>query len=106
MPKRMTVKKYATEEVQGAGSYVKLSAIKVKEIKALRKRANDQDSEFDVFGMGMSLVAEHVLDWNWVDDDGEPLPAPQESPEVLDELTSDEANLIARLLMGEDEAKN
>ena len=115
MPKRATVKRHETDEVQGEGSYVVVTGIKVKEIRQLRERAREvaatlkrgEDAEdFDEFEASLALVAKHITDWNWVDDDEQPLPVPNEHPEVMDELTNEEAIFLTELLIGKDEAKN
>lgn len=98
MPKRQSVKKHDTSEVQGEDSYAVLSAVKVKEIRVIRKLAKTEN--FDEFEGGVSLLAKHVIGWNWVDDDGEPLPIPKDNPEVIDELTDDESKFLVNLMMG------
>jgi hypothetical protein len=50
-------------------------------------------------GRGVELVTELVVDWNLTDDDGKPLPLPKDKPEVLDELTIEVIELIARQIM-------
>ena len=54
----------------------------------------------------MDLVSAHVLEWNFVDDEGEPLPQPAEKPEVVDELTEEEATFIVLALTNSEEQKN
>ncbi len=104
MAKRVSVVKYETDEVQGEGSYVVLSALKVKEIRALRQKG--KDDETDAFEGGLEILAKHVVDWNWVDDDGKPLDLPKDNSDVIDELTNEEAELLSELLIGDKEAKN
>jgi hypothetical protein len=105
MPKRQSVKKHDSSEVQGEGSFVVTTAVKVKEIRKIRKHATDP--EFDDFEGGIELLAGHVIKWNWVDDDGDPLPSPVEDPKVIDELTNDESEYLVGLLMGgKEESKN
>ena len=41
MPKRQTVKRVETVKIQGEGSFVKVSGVKVSEIKATRKQSLD-----------------------------------------------------------------
>lgn len=105
MPKRKSVRTHKTDEVQGEGSFVVTTSVKVREIRELRKLGKDPD--FDEFEGGISLLARHIKDWNWVDDDGKPLLLPKDNPEVIDELTNEESEFLVGLLMGEeDEAKN
>jgi len=105
MPKRQSVKRHDTTEVQGEDSYAILSSVKVKEIKAIRLKS-EADPEFDAFQSGLDILADHILGWNWVDDAGDPLPSPKGNPEVLDELCQEEATYLVSLLMGDEESKN
>lgn len=47
-----------------------------------------------------TYLARHVLDWNWPDDEGEPLPKPHGNPEVFKLLTMPELMFIGRALSG------
>ena len=98
MPKRKSVKRHDTVEVQGEGSYVVTSGVKVREIRRIRELAEDED--FNEFEGGIALLSRHIVEWNWVDDDGQPLPLPKDSPNVIDELTEEEAELLVGLLIG------
>lgn len=99
MSKRQSVKRHESVEVQGEGSFVVVSAVKVKEIRAIRKISDSP--EFDDFEGGIKLLSRHVVDWNWVDDDDKPLPTPKEKPEIIEELTDQESQFLVSLLMGE-----
>lgn len=99
MPKRKSVKKHDASEVQGEGAFVVTTAVKVKEIREIRRLAKTDD--FDEFEGGVSMLAKHIIDWNFVDDEGKPLPVPKDRPEVVDELTNEESEFLAELLMGE-----
>lgn len=99
MPKRKTVKRFETEDLQGEDSYVVITGLKVKEVKALRKLDSDDD-DFDAFEGGLNFIRQHVLDWNWVDDLGEPLPTPKEDPDVVYELTNEESEFLANIISG------
>jgi len=126
MAKRRSIRRVDTEELQGEGSFVVVSAVKTKEIKKTRKlsleaeqaqkavnklrKAGDEDIEdvesFDGFQAGLDMIQRHLVDWNWVDDDDVPLPKPKDHPEVVDELSTDEVTYLADLLTGEGESKN
>ena len=60
MPKRQSVKRHDTAEVQGEDSYAILSSVKVKEIKKIRLQS-EADPEFDAFQSGLDLLAGHIL---------------------------------------------
>ena len=98
-------KRIATDEMQGEGSFVILVPLKVKEVRAARKMAASGEA-YDAYEEGLKMLAKHIVGWDWVGDDDEPLAVPSKHPEVLYELTNDEANYLTELLMGEDEAKN
>jgi len=102
--KRQSVKTHKTDEVQGEGSTVVITAVKVKEIRQIRKQAKEED--FDEFEGGVSLLAKHVIGWNWVDDEGNPLPIPKDNPEVIDELTDEESKFLVDLMMGSPKGSN
>ena len=105
MARRVSVIKHATDEVQGEGSFVTMTALKVSEIRALRK-ANADEGELDAFAEGLAMIATHVIAWDWVDDNGDELPLPGVDPEVMDKLTHQEADLLSDLLTGDVETKN
>ena len=105
MPKRQSVKKHDASVVQGEGSFVITTAVKVKEIREIRKHAADED--FDDFEGGIALLAKHIIKWNFVDDEGNPLSCPKDDPTVIDDLTNEESEFLVGLLMGEKgESKN
>ena len=104
MPKRKSVKTIKSDEVQGEGSYIRIVQLKVRKIREMRERVEAE--KMDMFEVGLELVEDQVLEWNWVGDDGEPLPQVKDSPEVLNELTEEEATFIVNQLIGADEAKN
>jgi len=124
MPKRRTIIKVACDEVQGEDSWVELRVFTYMEMrerwafldranppgkeKAEGKRADlieaeeDEDGLPDLTGEEMEQMAkenfDHVLAWNWVDDDGDPLPQPQERPGVLELLNAAETRFLGRAL--------
>lgn len=99
MSKRTSVKQFPCDEIQGEGSYVVVTAVKVREIRGIRKKA--KDPEFDDFEGGIQLLARHIVKWNFVDDEGNPLPIPSEDPKVIDELTDEESQFLVGCIMGE-----
>lgn len=104
MPKRQTVKRHATDEIQGEGSYVIVTGVKIGEIRKIKKLS--EDPEYDQFEGGLEMVADHVREWNWVDDEGKPLPLPKDDPLVVDDLTNEETEYLAELLIGSVASKN
>ena len=51
---------------------------------------------------------DHIKEWNWVDDDGAPLPQVKDAPDVIDTLTMDEVSALSEALgaTDDDAAKN
>lgn len=105
MPTRLIVKKYASEEVQGDDSFVEVSGIKVGEIRQLREM-RDGGEDFNWLESSLELVARHIVNWNWVDDEDEPMPLPSEDPSVVNDLYHYELEFLSGIIMGGDEAKN
>lgn len=109
MPKRLSTRKYISAEIQGEDSFIVVSRLTVgeaREIHKLNKRrqqADDGLEEEDAMAAVLPLYAQHVIDWNWVDDEEEPLPLPGKNPEILDTLTDLEFSYIADILSGENE---
>ena len=104
-PKRRRVVRHDSTGVQGEGSWVIVAALTVAEMRAFRKRADEED--FDAFELGVEVLKTHVYEWNWVDDDDVPLPQPKDDPEVIDLLTDDEVDFLSGRIQGsEAEAKN
>ena len=46
------------------------------------------------------LLTANVIEWNWVDDAGKALPVPSADPSVIERLTDDEVNFLARAIQG------
>jgi hypothetical protein len=97
---RKSVRRIDTSEVHAEGSFVVVSGLKVKEIRALRKLSDSED--YDSFESGLQILRDHIVEWNWVDDDGEPLANPKDNPDVLDELTSGEVEYLSNVMIGQD----
>lgn len=122
MPQRKSVVRVDTEEFQGEGSFVTIVALKVREIREYRKQADakelneetgEMEPSFDAFEGGVDMLKTHIKEWNWVDDDGNPLDQVPANPEVVDEITNAESEFLANLLLfgpkadkPEDETKN
>ena len=136
MSKRVSSRKEPSDEVQGEGSWVELTGMKVKEMKDQQVAAaearkarkdyqkrlkahmklqtdnpdledmDDFEADIDALDFGIGKLKVHVLSWNWVDDNGAPLAQPSEDESVFDELTDSEVTFIINKLMGVDESKN
>jgi hypothetical protein len=113
MPERKTsVVRVSSEAVQGDGSWVDIQRLKWGEIKRLSKTqkeiqtAGSEGSDVAI-RVSDALLAEHVMAWNWVAEDGSPLPQPHGNAEVMDDLTNEEFEFLADAIAGsEDRRKN
>lgn len=99
MPKRMFKhrgNRFPCDEVQGEDSYVVFDRLTVAEAREFsRLTAEDNPRRQDK--RAVEMMARKIMDWNWVDDDGEPLPVPSTDGAVIDRLTDPELSLLARL---------
>lgn len=131
MPKRRSVIQIACDEVQGEDSWVKLRVLTYVEqrdmLKEARKRRKkrreerrvdveefgDDDNLYDL-GLApedmdeiLSKYVDHIVEWNWVDDDDKPLPQPGTVENPLTLLNTVEiAFLGEKLAEGKGDSKN
>lgn len=101
MAKRRVQKRFDTKEVQGEGSYVILTSLRVKERRDFIKK-NKTDDDFSALEWGVELLTKHVIEWNWVGDSGDLLPLPKDEPQVMDYMTDEESEFLANLLVNSD----
>ena len=105
MAKRLsrTQKKFDTSDVQGEGSFVVLNSMTLGEIREVRRLQTDENT--DTLEELAELIRRQLVDWNWVDGDGKPLPIDESG---INDLLFDEVKAIAELLAGDDakELKN
>lgn len=113
MPKRQNTQKLASPELQGDDSYIIMVSPKVgemddfraviaplnTEIDNLRKSGQDGSSEFaeltqELEDLSRDLIPRFVKSWNWVDDNDEPLPQPDQIN--IKELTIHELQWLTR----------
>ncbi len=105
MPKRQNIRRFPSEAVQGEGSWVEVSRLTVGEAREADRLRNDPG--VDSFEAVSGIYQNHVRAWNWVDDDGKPLPLPKDDPGVVDKLTDQEFAFLGDCLAGsEEEQKN
>jgi len=97
MPKRKNTKQIPSPELQGEDSWIEMKAPKVGDMKTYRKcigglikkqhklQASDKmqtpemiDVLTAIEAAGHDFILEHIVAWNWVDDDDKPLPQPHE----------------------------
>lgn len=102
MPARQNVKTIPTPAVQGDDSWIKIKAMTVEQFnrnQAILRQAQQPDANAETLdSLATELFAEVVMDWNWVDDDGKPLPKPNGNPKVFGTLTMAELLTIGEAL--------
>lgn len=110
---RITSRRVDTTDLQGEGSYVvfrKLTYGAQKEARRfvvignVRERKDLTVEEIDkLIGeeekLTIELLTTGIIDWNWEDEDGKPLPIPTKA-EDLDKFTGEEINFLVMCCMG------
>jgi len=98
--RQITEKKADSAEVQGEGSWFTYKLLTVGE---RRKFAEEGSTQLEFHA---KIVAMKVTDWNWADENDDPLPHPSEEG-FENSLTDDELLFIFRTIAGsEGERKN
>jgi hypothetical protein len=49
-----------------------------------------------------SFISNHVVEWNWADEEGTPLPMPRHEITVLDKLMNEELTFLSLALAGQE----
>jgi hypothetical protein len=101
MPQRKSIRRFPSIEVQGEDSWVEVSRLTVGEARIINEQQGKDN--LDSFEAVLPLYQKHIIDWNWVDDDGKQLSLPKDEPGVVDQLTDQEFAFIANCLSGGDE---
>jgi len=83
-----------SSEVQGEGSFVLLKSPGFSDLREIGGLSTlEEDTSATVKAM-IPLWASLVIDWDWVDDDDNPLPKPSDQPEVIDSLSFQEQQFL------------
>lgn len=98
MPKRQNVIEVDTTDVQGEDSWVKIKAVSYGEMRVLQQHSGSSDPE--KMAAVEAAVKANVVRWNWVDDDGEPLPQIADNPDIIYTLTQHEYMALVKALAG------
>lgn len=128
MPKRQSTKTIPTPEMQGDDSWIKVRPPTYKEAKKQRKLIREIEFRREAIeGAGGDIVKEHEIEdeleqngleamasffveWNWVDDDENPLEQPFNNPAAFEQCDAFEIKYLGKVmqdLMGsEDEKKD
>jgi len=71
-----------------------------KQAKQQRDEGNPSDELLE------QMITEAVVEWNWTDDAGDPLPLPKNDPDVLDDMPENELSFLLRVFLGAIDVKN
>lgn len=104
MAQRLRERRVNSEVVQGAHSYVRIKRITLDEAREFREKGretftpdpdltdeqNDQakidfDNAREV--TAREQISKYIIEWDWVDDDGKPMPQPLNNPDAFKSLT-------------------
>jgi hypothetical protein len=96
MPERINKlnRKIDSAAVQGEGSWVLLKSPTLEDIQA--GGLPDAGDSAQAMNFGVNLLGRLVKAWNWVDDDGAPLPPP--TPEIVANLPYAEVMFLMEAL--------
>lgn len=97
--KRQSVKRYPSDKIMGKGSWVEFRKLTWGESKAFTiQQENDTLTAVEKIDQVQTILQEHIVDWNWVDDDGNKLPLPTPDNGVFEQLNDDETSFLVGLL--------
>lgn len=94
MPRIKRVYRADTSDIQGEGSYVEFKSPKVYEIRAVQSAETGKD-----YDLLLAMVRNNIVDWNWSDEDDEPLPLPGSDMGAVGDLMADEVVYLVWLLV-------
>jgi len=77
MAKRNATYRVSSEQVQGEGSYVVLRRLPYAEARNAALRADEANAAEEA-QYTQRMITAGVVEWDWVDDNGDPLPLPRE----------------------------
>ena len=103
MGRRRSIRRVASDAVQGEGSWVEVKEIRYGEYKAARKIAASGQGGED---LDDQIIRDHVAAWNWVDDADVDLPLPSSDPSVIDSLTVIEKGFLITAIFQVESEKN
>jgi len=106
MPKRPdAIRHIETPELQGEDSWVKIRRTYGRDLKRMipqgqRLRADDTP-DLEKYEFGEQRIRDLVVGWNWVDDDGKPLPLPRDQADITEALRDDEIMFLIEQVSGQ-----
>lgn len=97
--------------VGSIGQYLNLTSLAISGMslqdteRELADKIGDVKAITDSVNMLYEEIASRVVDWNWTDLTGEPLPNPYKRPDIIRSLSSDEVLWLRSAIQGETPAE-
>lgn len=92
------VRRVESDKVQGEGSYIDIRSFPWQELKAMGFDNIDlEGATLEAADLAFEIAKKALVGWNWVDDEGKPLPDPTENG-VFDNLPSQEQTFIVSVM--------
>lgn len=82
-----------SSEIQ-ENSFVKFKNISLDELLEYSQGANNELSEEEASQLAKRVIDNMIIDWDWEDDDGNPLPIPAENPGTVGSLPFQESSWL------------
>jgi hypothetical protein len=94
--KHKLYRKIDSSEIQGEGSFVKFKNVSLAEILKHSQGVNGDLGNEEAAQLGLQVLDEMIVDWDWVDDEDELLPIPADNPGTIAGLPFQESSWLLR----------
>lgn len=97
---RICILTITSPDIQGDGSWIKIRPLthaQARELENLKFAYAKDPVGFDLSAVrqqGDDLLVDHLVEWNWTDEDGAPLPLPKDDPTVIERMLERELDFI------------
>lgn len=106
MSKRQSIKRVDSSAVQGEGSWVDINRLTYGMSIDAAKTMQGVTDIVVLDEYNRSLLVYLVAGWNWVDNNGAPLPTPSVDPTVIDQLYDTEVAFLVQQIAAQADRKN
>lgn len=97
MPQRKKTRRVDASAVQGEGAYVDVRSMRYGETADLQEEG-DTLTPHELNEVNIKLIQDKIAGWNWADENGEPLPLPATSEDVVRQLTIEEFGFLVKAI--------
>ena len=98
--RQVKTRRIATLSVQGEDSFVVVRPPKWGLLRKAQQQSKADDAAAAGVTFASDLIVASVVEWNWTDDEGLPLPLPKDNPAIIDELDADEVAFLVEQISG------